>query len=59
VVCAAAVQAEEYYDHPLIGRYEGSSATHQESSRLDRYVLGSAPQQTAPWERPERLRAGS
>jgi hypothetical protein len=35
-----AIHSQENYDHPEIGRYEGSSIIHQEASNFDRYVLG-------------------
>jgi hypothetical protein len=38
--CAASIHALEAYDHPQIGRYEGSSIIHQESSSFDRYRVG-------------------
>jgi len=37
---AASTYALEAYDHPQIGRYEGSSIIHQESSNFDQYRLG-------------------
>ncbi|OHD20036.1 MAG: hypothetical protein A2064_02110 [Spirochaetes bacterium GWB1_66_5] len=40
LLCAAAGFAEEYFDHPQIGRYEGSSVIHQESSGLNEYRVG-------------------
>lgn len=40
IFCVPAVFAQEAYDHPEIGRYEGSSITHQESSNFDQYRLG-------------------
>ncbi|MBN1836521.1 MAG: hypothetical protein JW820_11770 [Spirochaetales bacterium] len=42
-LAAVAVYSEEYYDHALVGRYEGSTVIHQESSNLDRYALGLEP----------------
>ena len=41
--CSAAVYSVEYYDHPQIGRYEGSSVIHQESSNYNQYTLGLGP----------------
>jgi len=38
--CTTSIYTLEAYDHPLIGRYEGSSIIHQESSNFDRYRLG-------------------
>jgi len=40
LLCAGASHAAQYYDHPLIGRYQGSTVIHQEESRLDEYALG-------------------
>lgn len=40
LLCAAAGYAVEFYDHPRIGRYEGSAVIHQESSGLNQYTLG-------------------
>jgi hypothetical protein len=40
LLCAAAGYAVEYFDHPQIGRYEGSSVIHQESSGLNEYRVG-------------------
>lgn len=37
---AGAAHAAQIYDHPLIGRYQGSTAIHQEESRLNEYMLG-------------------
>ena len=37
---AASTYGLEACDHPAIGRYEGSSIIHQESSDYDRYRLG-------------------
>ena len=37
---AASTYALEAYDHPAIGRYQGSSIIHQESSSFDQYRLG-------------------
>jgi hypothetical protein len=37
---APAIYAAESYDHPEIGRYQGSSIIHQESSNFDQYRLG-------------------
>lgn len=35
-----AIHALEAYDHPEIGRYQGSSIIHQESSNFNQYRLG-------------------
>lgn len=40
VFCAGSTYSLEAYDHPQIGRYEGSSIIHQESSNFDRYKVG-------------------
>jgi len=40
VFSAGSTYGLEAYDHPQIGRYEGSSIIHQESSNFDRYRLG-------------------
>ena len=45
IFCVPAIFAQEAYDHPEIGRYEGSSIIHQESSNFDRYRLGLGPAQ--------------
>jgi len=37
---AASIYGLETYDHPAIGRYEGSAIIHQESSNFDQYRLG-------------------
>jgi len=39
---AVSIYGLEAYDHPEIGRYEGSSIIHQESSNFDQYRLGLA-----------------
>ena len=39
---AASIYGLDAYDHPAIGRYEGSSIIHQESSNFDQYRLGLA-----------------
>jgi hypothetical protein len=41
--CSVAVHSVEYYDHPQIGRYEGSSVFHQEGRDFDQYNLGLGP----------------
>jgi hypothetical protein len=38
--CVPTIFALDAYDHPEIGRYEGSSIIHQESSNFDQYRLG-------------------
>jgi hypothetical protein len=38
--CAGAASSTEPPDHPLIGRYEGSTAIHQEASQFTEYTLG-------------------
>ncbi|MBN1836796.1 MAG: hypothetical protein JW820_13155 [Spirochaetales bacterium] len=40
---AVAAHSADYHDHPQIGRYEGSSVIHQDSSNFDRYNLGLEP----------------
>ena len=40
LLCAGTVHSAEFSDHPLIGRYQGSTVIHQEESRLDEYTLG-------------------
>ena len=37
---AASIYGLDAYDHTAIGRYEGSSIIHQESSNFDQYRLG-------------------
>ena len=40
MLCTTSIYSLEAYDHPQIGRYEGSSIIHQESSNFDQYRLG-------------------
>ncbi len=40
------VFAEEFADHPLVGRYPGSTIVHQEYSEYGEYTIAVAPEQT-------------
>jgi hypothetical protein len=37
---APVLDAQEPYDHPVVGRYQGSAIIHQETSNFDQYRLG-------------------